>query len=171
MAKLKVFRATNGLSASYVAVSSKAKALEAWGAKQDLFKEGLAEEVTDGAEAAPALARPGEVVTRSAVDSGAVEAALAALPTPKKGSGKKGGAEKPAAKPRGPSREALERVAKLERKLADNDAAERERLADIAKRRAALDAEETEARGLAARRRRELEEKLATARTALEAEA
>jgi Skp family chaperone for outer membrane proteins len=165
MAKLKVFCASNGLTRSYVAVSSKAKALEAWGSKQDLFKEGLAAEVTDPAEAEAALARPGEVVTRSALNADALEAALADLPKPKKGKAEK------RAKPRGPSREALERVAKLERKLAENDAREREALADIGKRRAALDAEETELRGLAARRRRELDEKLASARAALETEA
>ena len=157
-AKLKVFCATNGLTRSLVAVSSKAKALEAWGTKQDLFKEGLAEEVTDPAQIEAALARPGEVVTQSALDAGALQAALAAMAAPKKGK-----AGKPEAK-RGPSREALERVAKFERKLAENDAREREALADIARRRAALDAEETEARGQAARRRRELDEKLGAAR-------
>ncbi|MBW3617738.1 MAG: hypothetical protein KY446_08300 [Proteobacteria bacterium] len=162
-AKLKVFCASNGLTRSYVAVSSKAKALEAWGSKQDLFKEGLAEEVTDPAQMEAALARPGEVVTRSALDAGAVEAALAALPKPKPS--KAGKAESK----RGPSRELLERVAKFERKLADNDARERDALADIASRRAVLDAEETEVRGQAARRRRELDEKLTAAREAVEA--
>ena len=163
-AKHKVFCATNGLTRSLVAVSSKAKALEAWGAKQDLFKEGLAEEVTDPAQVEAALARPGEVVTQSALDAGALEAALASLPKPKK--------EKPV-KPearRGPSKEALERVKKFEGKLADNDAREREALDDIARRRAALAEEETEVRGQAARRRRELEAKLAAAREAAAAE-
>lgn len=162
-AKLKVFCATNGLTRSLVAVSSKAKALEAWGSKQDLFKEGLAAEVTDPAQIAAALARPGEVVTQSALGTGALEAALASLP--------RAGKEKAAkAEPKwGPSKEALERVAKFERKLADNDAREREALAEMAKRRAALDAEETELRGQAARRRRELEGKLAAAREAVQA--
>jgi Skp family chaperone for outer membrane proteins len=105
------------------------------------------------------------VVTHSALDACTLEAALAALPKPKKGK-----VDKPVARKHGLSREALERVAKLERKVAENDAAERERLTDIVKRRAALDAEETEARGLAAKRRRELDEKLAVARAALETE-
>ena len=156
--KLKVFCATNGLTRSLVAVSSKAKALEAWGTKQDLFKEGLAEEVTDPAQMEAALARPGEVVTQSALDAGALRAALAAMPALKTGK-----PAKPEAK-RGPSREALERVAKFERKLTENDTREREALADIARRRAALDEEETEVRGQAARRRRELDEKLGAAR-------
>ena len=163
-AKLRVFCATNGLTRSLVAVSSKAKALEAWGAKQDLFKEGLAEEVTDPAQMEAALARPGEVVTRSALDAGALEAALASLPKPKKVK-----AAKPEPK-RGPSKEALERVRRFEDKLADNDAREREALDDIARRRAALAEEETEVRGQAARRRRELEAKLAAAREAVAAE-
>ena len=162
--RLKVFTTSNGLTRSYVAVSSKAKALEAWGSRQDLFKEGLAEEVVDPAQMEAALARPGEVVTRSALDAGALEAALAALPPAKKVKPDKAKAK------RGPSKEALERVAKFERKLADNDAREREALADIAERRAALDAEETELRGQAARRRRELDEKLAAARDVVAAQ-
>lgn len=163
-AKLRVFSATNGLTRSLVAVSSKAKALEAWGTKQDLFKEGLAEEVTDPALMEAALALPGQVVTQSALGAGAVEAALAALPKAKKGK-----AGRPEAKT-SPSKEALERVAKFERKLADNDARERTGLEDIARRRTALDAEETELRGEAARRRRELEVKLAAARDAVAAQ-
>jgi uncharacterized protein YpuA (DUF1002 family) len=165
MAKLKVFRATNGLTASYVAVSSKAKALEAWGTKQDLFKDGTAAEVTEPAEMEAALARPGEVVTRSALEAGALEAALAGLPKLKAKSGKAAKTEPK----RGPSKEQLEHVAKFEGKLADNDAREREALADIARRRAALADEETEVRGQAARRRRELEVKLADAQEAVAA--
>lgn len=170
-AKLRVFRATNGLTRSYVAVSSKAKALEAWGSKQNLFKEGLAEEVTDPAQAAAALARPGEVVTESALDAEAVAAALAALPRPP-ARAPRGKAGKPAnaAPETGPSREALERLRKVEAKLADNDARERAALEELARRRAALDAEEIEARGDAARRRRDLEAKLSAARRAVEGE-
>jgi hypothetical protein len=163
-AKLKVFSATNGLTRSLVATSSKAKALEAWGTKQDLFKEGLAEEVTDPAQMAAALARPGEVVTQSALAAGAVEAALAALPKPKKDKGGKAQAKKV------PTTEALQRVRKLEGKLADNDARERAGLEDIARQREALDADETQLRGDAARRRRELETKLAAARDAVAAQ-
>jgi hypothetical protein len=163
-AKLKVFVATNGLTRSLVAVSSRAKALEAWGSKQDLFKEGLAEEATDPAEMEAALARPGEVVTRSALSAGALEAALGAMPMAKKTKADK-------AKPkRGPSKEALERVRKFEGKLADNDARERAALEDIVRRRTALAEEETEVRGLAARRRRELEAKLSAARDAAAAQ-
>ena len=163
-AKLKVFVATNGLTRSLVAVSSKARALEAWGSKQDLFKDGLAEEATDPAEMEAALARPGEVVTRSALGAGVVEAALAALPKPRKVKGEKAEAK------RGPSKEALERVRKFEGKLSDNDARERAALEDIVRRRAALAEEETEVRGLAARRRRELEAKLSAARDAAAAQ-
>jgi Skp family chaperone for outer membrane proteins len=110
---------------------------------------------------AAALARPGEVVTQSALEAGALQAALAALPPAKKAK-----AGKPEPK-RGPPKELLERVAKFERKLAENDAREREALGEIAARRTALDAEEREVRGQAARRRRELDEKLAAARAAV----
>ena len=141
--RLKVFCTTNGLTQYAVATSSKAKALAAWGTKQDLFKEGMASETNEAALVEAALARPGEVVTRSALDAGALKSALAAAPKPKKKAGK---AAAPA-KPKGPSKEALERVAKLEQKLADHDARHKEALADIAERRRELDEEETALRG------------------------
>ncbi len=74
-AKLKVFCTSNGLTTSAVAVSSKVKALEAWGTRQDLFKEGLASETQDPDLTEAALANPGQVVTRSAL-GGAELAAL-----------------------------------------------------------------------------------------------
>ena len=165
-ARLKVFRTSNGLTESVVAVSSKAKALEAWGTKQDLFKEGLARETDDPAAFELALSRPGEVVTRSALQAGALDTALAALPKTKKDKAKLGKAEKK----RGPSREALERVGKLEGKLADHDRRQQEALEDIARRRAALDDEERQLRGTYAAKRRDLEQRLSAARDAVAAE-
>lgn len=165
-ARLKVFATSNGLTESLIAVSSKAKALEAWGVHQDLFKEGLARETDDPAAVELALARPGEVVTRSALDPGALQAALAALPKAKKDKAKSGKAEKK----RGPSKEALERIAKLEGKLADHDRRQQDALEDIARRRAALDDEERQLRGAYAAKRRDLEQRLSAARDALAAE-
>jgi hypothetical protein len=46
-ARLKVFSTSNGLTESLIAIGSKAKALQAWGATQDLFKQGLARETDD----------------------------------------------------------------------------------------------------------------------------
>ncbi len=77
-ARLKVFRTTNGLTESAVAVSSRAKALEAWGTKADLFKEGLASETNDAELVQAALANPGQVVTRSALGGAELEKLKAA---------------------------------------------------------------------------------------------
>ncbi len=136
-ARLKVFCASNGLTRSLVAVSSRAKALEAWGARADLFKQGVASEVTDPALIEAALARPGEVVTQAALDPGALEAALAAEPKPK---------GRPAldkqAKPAGPPRALLERVERLTARLAELDRRRVEAEDDLQRRRAELDEEE-----------------------------
>ena len=164
--RLKVFCTTNGLTQYAIATSSKAKALAAWGTKQDLFKEGLASETNEAALVQAALAAPGEVVTRSVVDTGALEKALGAGKPKKKG---KAGKAEPK-KPKGPSKEALERVAKFERKLAEHDARHKEALADVAERRAALDAEETALRGASASKRRDLQKRLADAQAAVRAE-
>ena len=164
-AKLKVFSTSNGLTTSVVAVSSRAKALEAWGTKADLFKEGLASETADPSLVEAALARPGEVVTRSALDAGAVEAALSALPKVKT-SGKAGKAQARG----GPPPALVERVRRLEQRLdelAGRRAAEK---ADFTERHAALDVQEAEAKTAYKRRRREIEAELETARSAVRAE-
>lgn len=60
--KLKVFRTSIGFHDAYIAVPSKKAALEAWGSQNNLFATGAAEEVTDPAFSAAALATPGVVV-------------------------------------------------------------------------------------------------------------
>ena len=165
--RLKVFCTTNGLTQYVIATSSKAKALAAWGTKQDLFKEGMASETDEAPLVEAALARPGEVVTRSVVDAGALEAAVAGAKPKKKD--KSGKAEK-RSEPKGPSKEALERVQKFERKLAEHDARHKEALEEIARRRAERDAEETELRGAFASKRRDLKQRLDTARERVAAE-
>ena len=129
-ARLKVFRTSNGLTESVVAVSSKAKALEAWGTKQDLFKEGLASETDDPALVQAALASPGQVVTRSVLTPAALKLAIPA--------GKK-------AKKKGPSKEDLAKLQKLQRKLDALEEAHAEETAEIARRREALEAEAAKA--------------------------
>jgi len=70
-ATLKVFTWSDGFHAFTVAASSRPKALEAWGASQDLFKTGLAHEVDEGADRDAALACPGAVIWRGlSVDVG-----------------------------------------------------------------------------------------------------
>ena len=65
-AKLKVFQTSDGITDYVVAVSSRPKALAAFGVHQDLFKQGLAFEVADAALIEAATARPGEVLERPA---------------------------------------------------------------------------------------------------------
>lgn len=122
--RLKVFVTSDGLTDYVVAVSSRTKALAAWGVRQDLFKEGAAHETDDPELTRAALARPGEVLRRPAGSRAALAQAKArAKPEPK-----------------APSRAALRRVETLERRL---QAAERDydrAAAQIAAARARLDA-------------------------------
>ena len=77
MATLKVFRTPIGFHDAYVAAPSRKAALAAWGSDADLFARGIAEEVTDPALTADALAAPGTVIRRS---RGTAAEQLAALP-------------------------------------------------------------------------------------------
>lgn len=71
--RLKVFTWSDGFHAFSIATSSRPKALEAWGSKQDLFASGLASELSGGPDYDAALASPGEVVERGlAVDIGKI---------------------------------------------------------------------------------------------------
>ena len=76
MGRLKVFTWSDGFHAFTVAASSRPKALKAWGMTQDIFKSGLAREITDGPAFDAALAQPGEVIqTGEAVDVGSISKA------------------------------------------------------------------------------------------------
>lgn len=99
--RLKVFVTSDGLTDYVVATSSRPKALAAWGAHQDLFKTGGARETEDPALVKAATAQPGEVLRRPADSKGALSKIAKARP----------------AKPKGPSRAALRKVAALEQKL------------------------------------------------------
>ncbi len=59
---LKVFRTSAGFQDAFVAVTSRKAALEAWGARSDLFASGIAEQVTDPVLTRAALAQPGRVI-------------------------------------------------------------------------------------------------------------
>ena len=67
--RLKVFRAHMGFFDSIVAAPSQKAALEAWGTRQDLFGEGLAETTADADAVKAATARPGVVLRRAAGSS------------------------------------------------------------------------------------------------------
>jgi hypothetical protein len=121
--RLKVFVTSDGLTDYVVAVSSRAKALAAWGVRQDVFKEGQAHETDDPDLVKAALAQPGEVLRRPAGTRGTLAKLKPAKP----------------AKPAGPTKAQLKKVSDLEAKLADLDAAHERALADVEARRAALD--------------------------------
>lgn len=138
--KLKVFRTAIGFHDAFVAAPSQKAALEAWGARSNLFTRGVAEIVTDPKLAAAALAAPGKVIK---VLRGTPAEQIAAL-----GKGQKSAGAKPAklqrtAKPSPrPSRAALDRAEKAlaaieARHRHETDAIEREEAA-LRKRQAAL---------------------------------
>ncbi|MFL5295359.1 MAG: hypothetical protein ACJ798_03155 [Phenylobacterium sp.] len=150
-ARLKVFVTSDGLTDYVVAVSSKAKALAAWGLRQDVFKEGRARETDDPALVKAATARPGEVLRRPAGTRGKLEK----LKSTRR------------AEPKGPSKAQLKRVADLEARLARAAAEGEAARAGLAKEEAVLakKRDAVEARLTAARAR--LEARLAAARAAL----
>ncbi len=150
-ARLKVFVTSDGLTDYVVAVSSRAKALAAWGVRQDVFREGAAHETDDPALVKAAIAQPGEVLRRPAGAHGA----LARLAPVK------------AAKPQGPTRAQLKKVADLEAKLARLDAAHEQATARIETERAALDRRRQALADRHAAQRKALEASLRTARAAL----
>ena len=126
-AKLKVFTWSDGFHAFTVATTSRPKALEAWGSKQDLFATGLASQLSGGPDYEAALASPGEVVERGlAIDVGKI------------------GKAKPA-KPRGPSRAKAARIEKLKMALADLDKRRQAEMANFEERQAALNQARQEA--------------------------
>ena len=99
--RLKVFVTSDGLTDYVVAVSSRAKALEAWGAHQDLFQTGGARQTDDPELVEAACAAPGEVLRRP---TGATSPAVAPRKSVKPAAfkpAKPASAPKPA-KPKGP---------------------------------------------------------------------
>lgn len=148
--RLKVFVTSDGLTDYVVAASSRAKALAAWGAHQDLFKTGGAHETDVPDLVAAATAAPGQVLRRAAD----THAALASAPKRSK--------PKP-----GPSKAALEKVARLERDLAEAVSVHEAELTDIQTAREALDIRQAEVEKRFSSRRAELQAALREARAAL----
>src|SRR5437870_11630324 len=105
--RLKTFVTSDGLTDYVVATTSRAKALAAWGLRQDVFKEGAARETDDPALVKAASARPGEVLRRPAGTRGELQKLKPAK----------------AGKAKGPSKAQLKKVADLETKLQALDAA------------------------------------------------
>jgi hypothetical protein len=148
-AKLKVFVTSDGLTDYVVAVSSKAKALAAWGVRQDVFKEGAAHETDDPESVKAALAKPGEVLRRPA----GTREKLARL--------------KPAKSPKpGPSKAQLKKIAALEKQLAEFDQDHDREAAALERARADLDRREEALHARHEARRAKLEAALEAARKA-----
>jgi hypothetical protein len=150
--RLKVFVTSDGLTDYVVATTSKAKALAAWGIRQDIFKEGLARETDDQALIAEASARPGEVLRRPAGTRGELAKLKPAKPPPK---------------PKGPSKAALKKVADLETRLEDLDAELQGQREALARERAELDRRAEAQEADYAARREKLAQALSAARQAL----
>jgi hypothetical protein len=148
--RLKVFVTSDGLTDYVVATSSKAKALAAWGMRQDVFKEGAAHETDDPALVKAAFARPGEVLRRPA----GTREKLAKLKPAK------------AARPAGPSKAQLKRIATVEKQLADLDADHDQAAAAMERARADLDAREEALHARHEARRAKLDAALGAAKAA-----
>ena len=138
--KLKVFTWSDGFHAFTVATTSRPKALEAWGSRQDLFASGLASPLTEGPDYDAALASPGEVIERGlTVDIGKVSKAER---SPKSADG----ARKAKAKARA-------RVEALEAKLAALDTTHADTVAGLEAAMAKIEADRAEAEASAATQR------------------
>lgn len=159
MARLKVFVTSDGFTDYVVAATSRAKALAAWGAHQDLFQTGGARETDDPDLVTAASAQPGQVLRRpSKVTPLIPKRSVAPKPPPKPA---------PPKKPRGPTPAQLRRVADLEAELeaaAERHAAE---LAEIAAEKRVLELRRDESERAFLSRRNELREALRKARLVL----
>ncbi|WP_296598244.1 hypothetical protein [Phenylobacterium sp.] len=130
--RLKVFVTSDGLTDYIVATTSRPKALEAWGSHQDLFKTGLAHEADDADLVKAATAQPGEVLRRPAGSRATLERLKSSKPEN--------------AKPAGPTKAQLRKVAELEARLDAADKAAAAELAALDARRAAAEAKHAQAR-------------------------
>lgn len=178
--RLKVFVTSDGFNDYIVAVSSRAKALEAWGAHQDLFQTGGARETNDAEMVEAALADPGKVVRRAAAAPMPIPARKSAGPRiapkaapsaerapPPKVAPPPPPKPKPPPKPRGPTPAQLRKIAELQAQLEAVTEQHEEELAEIAAEKRALEQrrDASESRFLA--RRAELREALRKARLVL----
>jgi len=143
-ARLKVFVTSDGLNDYVVAAASRPKALAAWGVRQDLFKEGLAHQTDDAALSQAALAKPGEVLRRSAGAAGK----LAAMPRPAP------------ARPAGPDKARRAARVRLEARLEALERRQRQAAERFAAGHAALDARQAQADARAKAERLRLESAL-----------
>lgn len=133
---LKVFRTSAGFQDAYVAATSQKAALEAWGARKNLFANGFAEVVTDPNLTKAALAEPGKVI-RAPKGTAAQHLAAAGKMRPKRSNSRDQSVKvealpRPATKrPPRPSRSKLD---KAEKAIEERQAAFSEKLLAIDRR-------------------------------------
>jgi hypothetical protein len=108
MARLKAFQAHLGFFDTVVAAPSQKAALQAWGSRQNLFRDGTAKQASDPDAVAAALAHPGVVLKRLA---GSKDPFAEQPPLPKPA--------RPAAKPRRSRPPDRSKVDAAERALAE----------------------------------------------------
>jgi hypothetical protein len=176
--RLKVFVTSDGLTDYVVATTSKAKALAAWGVRQDVFKEGVARETDDPELVAAAVALPGEVLRRPSAGRAALAKLKAAPRKPAKAKPERLKAERPTApplekfrpppKPKGPSKAALKKVADLEGRLTKANAEYEKAKFALARERAELERRDKTLDADHAAQRDKLQAALRAARRALE---
>ena len=166
MPKLKVFRTSTGFHDANVAAPSQKAALAAWGTDSNLFAQGLAEQVTDRASMAEALAQPGAVIKKL---RGTEAQHLAALgPMPEKAKARtKPAAEIEQASPPPPAKKAKPAPRPNRDALDDADAAidqamaeQKAKLALIDKQIAALRKEKSKVEAAQEREQARLEERV-----------
>jgi hypothetical protein len=153
--KLKVFCYSDGFHSWTVAAPSRAKALEAWGVKRDLFKDGAAREIDLGPDREAALAAPGELIERGlTVDIGKVERTKALKSKQKP--------DKPI-----PDAKAKAQAEALEKELAALDETQAKETAELEAEREALERRAAALAKRQAKARDVLKAKLKTARAKL----
>lgn len=150
MAKLKVYRTAVGFRDAYVAASSQAAALRAWGTEKNLFSRGMAEVVTDPALMEEPLSKPGDVVYRTRGSLKEQVAALGNLPRQKaRNEARRDDAsappqppiKRPRPKPSRAKLDAAERaIGALEEQRAQAEAEMRQRESALAAQRATMEA-------------------------------
>ena len=149
--KLKVFCYSDGFHSWTVAAPSRARALEAWGVRRDLFRDGSAKEIDIGPDREAALASPGALIERGlSVDIGKVERTAA----PKK-------AKAPS------NAKARAKAEALEAELAALDEAQAEETAALEAEREALERRAAAAAKRQGKARADLKAKLKAARAKL----
>lgn len=169
--ELKVFRTHLGFFDTVIAAPSMKAALEAWGTKQNLFHEKLAEVTNDPKAVMAALAKPGVVLRRAAGSNDAFseDPSLPMVRAVKKAKeAKAAGQHKlplPKPEPKKPDRKKLEAA---EKALAELEKEERTTLGELWRKRAAAEAEEARAKREFAKRRKDAEDEVERERRAYE---